>query len=113
MLGEQGYPGLIIWLMIHLGGIWRMEVVRKRYTKEHKEGEEWIAPFALALQNGQIIYMVGCTFVGIAYQPFIYMLIAMQIGLDTYTARRRSEAAFKPLQQRVKEIKGDQQPSAG
>lgn len=113
MLGEQGYPGLIIWLMIHIGGIWRMEVVRKRYAKEHKQGEEWIAPFALALQNGQIIYMVGCTFVGIAYQPFIYMLIAMQIGLDTYTTRRRSEAAFKPLQQRVKEIKGEQQPSVG
>lgn len=25
------------------------------------------------------------------------MLIAMQIGLDTYLARRRKEAAFRPL----------------
>ncbi len=107
MLGEQGYPGLTLWLLIHLGGIWRMEVVRKRYDKNHKAGEEWVAPFALALQNGQIIYMVGSGFVGIAYQPFIYMLIAMQIGLDTYLARRRSESAFKTLQVRAKRVKGD------
>ena len=29
MLGEQGWPGFILWLMIHLGGILRMEVLRR------------------------------------------------------------------------------------
>ena len=36
-------------------------------------------------------------FVGIAFQPFVYMLIAMQIGLDTYLTRRRKEAAWRPI----------------
>lgn len=102
MLGEQGFPGLILWLSIMVGGLFRMEMVRRRYTKNHKPGEEWVAPFALALQNGQIIYLAGSMFVGIAFQPFIYMFVAMQIGLDTYLTRRRAEAAFRPLQERAR-----------
>jgi putative inorganic carbon (HCO3(-)) transporter len=97
MLGEQGFPGLVMWLVIHIGGIWRMEVVQRLYRRRNRTDEEWVVPLALALQNGQIIYMVGSLFVGIAFQPFIYMLIALQIGLDTYLARRRKEAAFRPL----------------
>ena len=97
MLGEQGFPGLAMWLIIHLGGIVRMEFVQRTYRRRNRPDEQWVVPLALALQNGQIIYMVGSLFVGIAFQPFIYMLIAMQIGLDTYLARRRKEAAFRPL----------------
>jgi putative inorganic carbon (hco3(-)) transporter len=95
MLGEQGYPGLIIWLLIHFGGVWRMEVVSRLYRK--REGEEWVAPLATALQNSHIVYMVGALFVGIAFQPFVYMMVAAQIGLDTYLARRRQEAAWRPI----------------
>jgi putative inorganic carbon (hco3(-)) transporter len=99
MLGEQGYPGLLIWLLIHFGGIWRMEVVSRIYRKRKRVGEEWIAPLATALQNAHIIYMVGCIFVGIAFQTFFYMLVALQIGLDTYLARRRKEAEWRPITQ--------------
>lgn len=99
MLGEQGFPGLILWLIIHVGGVWRMEVVRRMYLRRNRADEEWVAPLALALQSAQIIFLVGSLFVGIAFQPFVYMLIAMQLGLDTYLARRRKEAAFKPITQ--------------
>ena len=87
MLGEQGFPGLAIWLALMLGGVWRMEVLRRRFRKAPPPGGEWIAPLATALQHGQIIYMVGATFIAIAFQPFIYMLLAAQIGLDAYCAR--------------------------
>lgn len=99
MLGEQGFPGLIIWLTIHIGGIIRMEIISRRYRKRNRPDEAWVAPLATALQNAGIIYLVGSLFVGIAFQPFVYMLIAMQIGLDTYLARRRAEAAWKPIRQ--------------
>ena len=106
MLGEQGYPGLIIWLIIHLGGVWRMEVLTRMYKKRGRKDEEWVAPLATALQNAQIIYLVGSLFVGIAFQPFVYMLIGLQIGLDTYLARRRKEAAWRPIRQlRMKNTK--------
>src|SRR3546814_18895766 len=96
MLGEQGYPGLALWLAINLIGIFRMEVLRRRYGRA--EGDEaWIAPLASALQHGHIIYLLGAAFIAIAFQPFVYMLIGAQIGLDTYLARKRREAAWRPI----------------
>jgi putative inorganic carbon (hco3(-)) transporter len=100
MLGEQGFPGLIIWLLIHGGGIIRMEIIQRIYRRRKREDEIWVAPLAGALQNAQIIYMVGSLFVGIAFQPFVYMLVAMQLGLDTYLTRRRQESAWRPIRDR-------------
>ncbi len=97
MLGEQGYPGLLIWLVIHFGGIWRMEVISRLYRKRNLAEESWVAPLATALQNAQIVFLVGSLFVGIAFQPFVYMLVALQISLDSYLARRRKEAAWRPI----------------
>lgn len=110
MLGEQGFPGLIIWLTIHIGGIIRMEIISRRYRKRNRPDEAWAAPLATALQNAGIIYLVGSLFVGIAFQPFVYMLIAMQIGLDTYLMRRRAEAAWKPI--RNQRLSTTAEPSA-
>jgi hypothetical protein len=41
--------------------------------------------------------MLGACFVAIAFQPFIFMLIGAQIGLDTYLKRRRAEESFRPM----------------
>lgn len=41
--------------------------------------------------------MVGSLFVGIAYQPFIFMMLSLQIGLDTYLTRKRRETARRQL----------------
>lgn len=102
MLGEQGFPGLLMWLVIHLGGVWRMEYISRMYRKRNRPEEAWIAPLATALQNSQIIYLVGSLFVGIAFQTFFYMLIALQISFDSYLARRRKEAAWRPIKNAVR-----------
>ncbi|WP_066480356.1 MULTISPECIES: DUF5935 domain-containing protein [unclassified Sphingomonas] len=99
MLGEQGYIGLALWLTIQLGGLWRMEVLRRRY-RDAPAGQAWIAPLATALQHGQLIYLLGASFVGIAFQPFMLMLVGAQIGLDTYLGRIRRAAGFRPMIQR-------------
>jgi probable O-glycosylation ligase (exosortase A-associated) len=104
MLGEQGFPGLLIWLFIQVGGVWRMEIIARMYRKRNRPDEAWVAPLATALQNSQIIYLVGSLFVGIAFQAFFFMLTALQIGFDTYLSRRRREAAWKPInRQRAKQ----------
>ncbi|KQS01783.1 polymerase [Sphingomonas sp. Leaf357] len=95
-LGEQGFPGLIMWLMINVIGLFRMEVIRRRYRRPD-EGKEWVAPLAGALQAAQLCYLLGATFIAIAFQPFIYMLLGAQIGLDTYLARKRKETSFRPM----------------
>jgi probable O-glycosylation ligase (exosortase A-associated) len=96
MLGEQGWFGLALWLVINLAGLFRMEVLRQRYKKA--EGEDaWIAPLAGALQSGHIVYLLGAAFIAIAFQPFVYMLIGAQIALDSYCAKKRAAAAWRPL----------------
>jgi probable O-glycosylation ligase (exosortase A-associated) len=95
MLGEQGFPGLFLFMLIHAIGLVRMEVLRRRYRKV--EGEEaWIAPLATALQNAQLIYLAGALFVGIAWQPLIYMLLGVQIGVDVLVGRKAREEGRVP-----------------
>jgi uncharacterized membrane protein len=99
MLGEQGWPGLTLWLTLHAVGLWQMERIQRRWKRkkggaeEDDEATRWIAPFAAALQMGAIIYLVGATFQGIAYQPVMLMLVGLQIGLATYCARLDSVRA--------------------
>jgi len=89
MLGEQGFPGLILYLLIHGIGLVRMEILRRRYRRA--EGDEaWISPLATALQHFQLIYLVGGVFVGIAYVPFAWLMFAVAIGLDVHCARKRA-----------------------
>jgi probable O-glycosylation ligase (exosortase A-associated) len=97
LLGEQGYFGFAIWALIHFICFIRTEAIRRTYRKRDGPDEAWIAPLAIALQQGHIIYMIGSLFVGIAYQPFIFMMLALQIGLDTYLTRKRKDAARAQL----------------
>jgi probable O-glycosylation ligase (exosortase A-associated) len=95
MLGEQGFPGLILFLLLHAIGLVRMEVLRRRFRRA--EGEDaWIAPLATALQNAHLIYLVGALFVGIAWQPVIYMLLGVQIGFDLLVGRKTREEGRAP-----------------
>ena len=72
-----------------------MEIIRRRYRRA--EGDEaWIAPLATALQHFQLIYLVGALFVGIAYQPFVYLVLGTQIGFDSWLARRGTRKERKP-----------------
>lgn len=104
MLGEQGYPGLALWLILHIGGLTQMERLRRRYLKTRRAEEQWISPLATALQHGHIVYMVGSLFVGIAFQPFIYMMLALEMGLSTYCRRREAEGGWRPLMARPAQV---------
>jgi hypothetical protein len=48
---------------------------------------------AVALQQGHIVHLFGALFIGIAYQPFVYLLIALQIALVEQARRRRMPPA--------------------
>lgn len=87
MLGEQGWPGLAMWLLLQGLGIWQMELLRRRWSKREGPDHQWQAPLATALQQGQFVYLLGSFFVGIAFQPFVYMLIGLQCALWSYLHR--------------------------
>lgn len=102
MLGEQGYPGLALWLLLHIMGVAHMEVIRRRYAKDKSPELGWVTPLADALQQAQIVYLFGGAFVGIAFQPFCYMLVGLQCGLSAYIGRVK-RAAPKPFRPARKE----------
>ncbi|MGQ0558804.1 MAG: DUF5935 domain-containing protein [Sphingosinicella sp.] len=88
MLGEQGWPGLFLFVLIHVTGLVRMEIIRRRY-RSRADGLEWVAPLATALQHFQIVYLVGGLFVAVAWQPFMWMAIGAQLGLDRWVVRHQ------------------------
>jgi probable O-glycosylation ligase (exosortase A-associated) len=88
MLGEQGWPGLFVWLALQISGLIQLEGVRRRLRRSESPGDKRDADLALALQQGHFVYLLGASFVGIAYQPFIYMLIGLQIALVQQVRRR-------------------------
>jgi hypothetical protein len=96
MLGEQGWPGLGLWLWIHLLGLWQMERIRRRWTDRTGAREQWQAPLAGALQFGQVVYLVGSLFQGIAYQPFILTLLGVQCALWTWCRLADSPVRRRP-----------------
>lgn len=87
MLGEQGIPGFALWLLLQLTGLLQMEQIRRRWKRRTGADEAWVAPLAIALQLAQVVYLIGSLFVGIAFQPFILMLIGLQCGLWSYLKR--------------------------
>ena len=87
MLGEQGWPGLGLWLWLQALGLWQMEKIRRRYKQRTGPNEQWQGPLANALQQAQLVYLAGGLFVGIAYQPFVFMLIGLQCALWSYLKR--------------------------
>lgn len=87
MLGEQGYPGLALWLLIQLSGLVQMEQVRRRWKARKEPPDAWVAPLAVSLQLAHVVYLIGSLFVGIAFQPFVLMLVGIECGLWSYLKR--------------------------
>lgn len=96
MLGEQGWPGLFLWLWIHGLGLWHMERIRRRWKGRARADQQWQAPLAVALQFAQVIYLVGSVFQGIAYQPFILTLVGVQCALWSWCRRADSPKRQRP-----------------
>ena len=96
MLGEQGYAGLLLWAWIQLLGTWQMERLSRRWKGRTGPHEAWVAPLATALQLSQLVYFLGAVFVGIAYQPVMFMIIGLQCGLWSYF-RRIDAPAPQPI----------------
>ncbi len=91
LLGEQGYPGLFLWLWLQALGVWQMERIRWRFNKRENGQKSWQWGMATALQQAQLTYLVGAAFVGIGYQPFIFMLVGLQCGLWSYVRRTEDD----------------------
>lgn len=90
LLGELGFPGFGLWVLLNIAGLIRMEMLRRRFARAGPE-DIWIRDLAAGLQVAHVIYLVGSLFLALAFQSFFYMWFGLQIALDTY-ARKRAAA---------------------
>ncbi len=86
MLGEQGWPGLAIFVAIFAGTIVQLSSIARR-VKGIPE-LEWTVGCARALSHLTIVYLVGSVFTALAFQTTIYYAIALSISLINIVAWR-------------------------
>lgn len=109
VLGEQGYPGFAIWAVLQGLGLLHMERIRRRYRDSEDPAEKRWHALATALQNGQGVYLVGALFVGVGYQPFMFMLLGLQIAFYSLMKRDWTDKTMQTrpwLQDRMHENAG-------
>ena len=94
VLGEQGYPGLALFL-----GLTALTFIKLRRLAKKARAHpdlEWLASLSNALQSGLAVFMTSGAFVGIAFQPMYWYFIALGISLNAYLWRAEHQQA-KPL----------------
>jgi probable O-glycosylation ligase (exosortase A-associated) len=85
VLGEQGIPGFIMYyLMI---GMTLAKLLKLKKTWKDDPGLGWISALANAMVTMVMVFLAGGSFVGIAYQPYIFYIISLTVALDQYAAR--------------------------
>ncbi len=89
MLGEQGFPGVGMLLLLVAITLYRLRgVAREARTYADME---WVSSLSDALQSGIVVFLACGAFVGIMFQPMFWYFIAMSISLNAYMWRARRQ----------------------
>jgi putative inorganic carbon (HCO3(-)) transporter len=85
VLGEHGYPGLVIFLLL-AGSTFLMLRRLAKKARPHPE-LQWVVGLSDALQSGLAVFLTSGAFVGLAFQPMFWYFISMSICLNAYMWR--------------------------
>lgn len=97
VLAEQGYPGLLLFLLIGVLTFVTCGRVRRRCRDSSEL--DWIFQLAGFIQVSLVGYAVGGMFLGLAYWDFLYHLAALTVVLN-----RAAENAFRERESRAAEV---------
>ena len=96
VLGEQGWPGLLMYVLILGLSLLQLQSVAKRC--KGVPGLEWLRSLSYGLQVSMLTLLAGSSFVGIAFQPMIWYLVVASTATHNYLAlsdRATLEAAVE------------------
>jgi probable O-glycosylation ligase (exosortase A-associated) len=85
VLGEQGYPGLAMFvtiLAITFGYLWT--VIRRTKKQPHMA---WLRDLAMSMLTSLLTLLACASFIGIGFQPVMWYLIALPVCLREYLRR--------------------------
>lgn len=95
VLGEHGYPGIIMFLTLAISTLLMLRRVAKK-VRPYPE-LEWIGGLSDALQSGLAVFLTSGAFVGLAFQPMFWYFISMGICLNAYVWRVERQSATPEL----------------
>ena len=103
VLGEHGFPGLVLFLLI---GYLSLSKCRAVERSARSIGDTWSANLASSLYIGLMGYAVCGAFLNLAYFDLFYQLIAMIVILDTFVRKSAAqplpEAEMQPGPARIR-----------
>ena len=85
VLGEQGYPGMLLFLGIVFATMWNLFRLSRKTAKIPELA--WCSTFAIAIQTGLVAFLSAGAFVGIAFQPPFWYFVSMGVCLTAYVRR--------------------------
>jgi probable O-glycosylation ligase (exosortase A-associated) len=95
VLGELGYPGLVIYLAIVFLTLRASWTLRNTSTGD-PERDLWYRDLGTMMTVSMLVYMSGSMFVGIAFQPPYYDLLAITLAATHIARRERLANAVEP-----------------
>lgn len=84
-LGEQGWPGLAMFLTAAFSTIMSLQRLAKR--TRNIPHLAWCADMSDALQSGIMVFMTSGAFVGLAFQPIFWYFVVLSVSLREYVRR--------------------------
>jgi probable O-glycosylation ligase (exosortase A-associated) len=91
MLGEHGFPGLLLWFSLIASSFWSIRQIR--LFGRTNENALWIMHYADMVRTALLAFMVLGTFVDIAYFDIFYYLVGIIIILKERMDRVSVEAS--------------------
>jgi probable O-glycosylation ligase (exosortase A-associated) len=81
ILGELGYPGLLLFMLIVLTTIRALMAVKKAAS------DDWTKDLATCTLVALLVYLASGAFIGVAFQPFLYYLASITVILQNLQSR--------------------------
>jgi probable O-glycosylation ligase (exosortase A-associated) len=99
VLGEQGYPGLAMFVMLIVGTWFSL----KRTARRCRGNPDllWCEDLAKALSVGLLVLVPCSMFIGIAFQPFYWYNFALGACVSEYARRATAKTAPAPAPGRL------------
>ena len=85
VLGEQGIVGFVMYFL--MVGLALIKLLRLKAAWKDDPGLAWLAGLANAMMTSIFVILAGGSFVGIAYQPYMFYMLSLTVALDQYAAR--------------------------
>lgn len=94
MIGEQGYVGLILYLLLigcSIGSLRRLSRFGRQYAPL-----SWVIPYSDALQVSFVGFLVSGAFLGLANFDLFYQLVACTVAMQLVCGRELTTCKLKP-----------------